>query len=82
MSDDNGNGFVPLDIDVSDEHSFRSAVVQHLQMISDRTACIPALRKKVDKHEDIVKFGKWLSVPVVIVIHAMTKKILATLGLN
>lgn len=63
---DNGNGSRPLEIDVTDEHAFRTGVVQHLQFIVDKTSVIPELKKKVDeheklisKHENIVKFGMW-----------------------
>ena len=54
----------PLDIDVTDEHAFKSGVVQHLQFIADRTACLPELKRKVDHHEAIVNVGKYAAIPV------------------
>jgi hypothetical protein len=80
MSEGNGNGFRPVEIDVKDEHAFRTGVVQNLQMIADRTACIPTLQKKVEKHEQVVQAGKWLSIPIIAAIHVIFKGILSKLG--
>ncbi len=80
--DGNGNGFSqPLNIDVTDEHAFRAGVLQHLQFIADRTSCIPELKKKVDKHEMIVKVGKWVSLPIIGVMQEGLKYLLAKAGL-
>ena len=63
---ENGNGsFKPIEIDVKDEHAFRTGVVQHLQLIADQTRDIPSIKKKVDKHEVIYQVGKWASVPII-----------------
>lgn len=63
MGDSNGNGQSKLNIDVTNENQFRIDVAQHLQVIADRTACLPALKSKVDTHDKIVTFGKWLAIP-------------------
>jgi hypothetical protein len=63
----NGNGEQPtLQIDVTDEHAFRTGVVQNLQLLADRTYCLNDIKRKVERHENIIRFGKWASVPAVI----------------
>jgi hypothetical protein len=75
------NGFQkPLEIDVTNEHAFKTGVVQTLQLIADRTECIPSMKKKVDKHEQIVQTGKWLGVPLLILFHSGLKYVLQKLG--
>jgi len=74
MAEGNGNGtFRPIDIDVTDETAFKSAVVQHLQLIMDQTKCIPAVVEKVNNHDQIVRFGKWLGAPVFLFLQFLFK---------
>jgi hypothetical protein len=69
MSDNGSNGYrAPLEIDVTDEHAFRSGVVQHLQFIADTVSEVPVLKQKVAlqgdlvaSHERIVKSAKNVS---------------------
>lgn len=63
MGDSNGNGNGKLKIDVTNEDQFRLDVAQNLQLIADRTSCLVDLKKTVDKHEQIVRFGKWAAIP-------------------
>jgi hypothetical protein len=79
-SGENGNGFRPIEIDVKDEHAFRTGVVQNLQLIADRTACIPTIQKKVEKHEQAYQVGKIAVVPALGVFHIFLKHLLSKLG--
>ena len=48
------NGQRIIDIDVTDEHAFRTGVIQHLQYIADRTSVIPELKQKIDDHDEMI----------------------------
>jgi hypothetical protein len=82
MDDNNGiNGhFEPVNIDVTDDHAFRTGVVQYLQLISDQTSVIPGLKKKVEKHDRIVQYATWTAIPVIGLISATVKHLLTKLG--
>ncbi|MHB8501521.1 MAG: hypothetical protein ACYDHE_11325 [Candidatus Acidiferrales bacterium] len=80
MGGNGDNGLKPIEIDVTNEHSFKTGVIQTLQMISDNTACLPSLKKKVEHHEQIVKTGKWLVIPLMALLHAGLKSIFNRLG--
>jgi hypothetical protein len=81
MFGENGNGNPkPVDIDVTDEHAFRTGVVQYLQLISDRTNDLPALRKTVNKHETIVNVGRITGIPILIALQEGAKHLMARLG--
>jgi len=69
MSEENGS-FKPVQIDVTDEHAFKTSVVQYLQLISDQTRDLPTIRKKVETHDRIVQYGKWSAIPILAVLHA------------
>jgi hypothetical protein len=85
MDENNGNGinghFEMVDIDVTNDASFRTGVVQYLQKISDQTSAIPALKKKVEQHDRIVQYGTWTAVPIIAGISMLVKGILKKLGL-
>jgi len=69
-----GNGqFKPVEIDVTDDMAFRSGVVQYMQIVMDRTSCISDMKKKVDNHDSIVRFGKWLSAPLFLLLQFLFK---------
>ncbi len=76
----NGNGMKPVAIDVTDEHAFKTGVVQTLQLISDNTACLPSLKKKVDRHEQVYQTGKYVAVPALAFLHAAFKSFFQKLG--
>lgn len=80
MGEENGNGMRPVDIDVTDEHAFKTGVVQYLQLISDRTSCLPEVKRKVEYHERIVQASKWASVPLLAVLHFGLKHLLHLLS--
>lgn len=80
MSEENGNGQQALQIDVTDDHAFRTAVVQHLQLLADRTACLPSLKKKVDRHELYIAIGKWTALPFLAAFHTALKHALSKIG--
>lgn len=70
MSDGNGNGNQkPLRIDVTNDAQFKVDVATTLQLIADRTECLPDIKKKVEKHDRIYQYGKWSAVPVVAALH-------------
>jgi hypothetical protein len=82
MDDNNGNGnFRPINIDVSNDADFRAGVVKYLQLISDQTCAIPALKKKVETHDRIVQYGKWTGIPILAVFNILVKSLLTKLGL-
>ena len=71
---------LPLEIDVTDEHAFRTGVVQHLQLLADRTYCLADIKKTVDKHDRIVAVGKYAAVPAMGILHLGMKHFLSKLG--
>lgn len=75
MNDSNGVQF-----DLSDDQSFKLFVVQKLQKLCDVTESLPDLIEKVESHERLVVFGKWLGVPVFLGAHISLKAFLAKLG--
>jgi hypothetical protein len=80
MSDGNGNGFNAIYIDVRDDHKFKTGMVQYMQMLVDRTDCLPALKKKVEKHEQVYQTGKWLAIPLFALLHVLIKGLFHKLG--
>lgn len=82
MSEENGNGQMRrVEIDVTDEHAFKTGVVQYLQLISDQTRDIPTIRKKVEKHDRIMQFGKWSAIPFIAVLHTAVDRAIKGLHL-
>jgi hypothetical protein len=85
--DDNSNSngmnghFEMVDIDVTNDVAFRTGVVKYLQKISDQTGAIPDLKKKVERHDRIVQYGKWTGVPIMALISMLVKSLLTKLGL-
>jgi hypothetical protein len=73
--------FESVNIDVTNDMEFRVGVVKYLQKISDQTCVIPELKRKVEKHDRIVQYGAWTSVPFVALITLIVKGILKRLGL-
>jgi len=71
---------VPIEIDVTNDIAFRTAVVTHLQFITDKCSEIPELKAKVERHDDIVKVGRWASVPVLAVVHLGLKHFFTHIG--
>lgn len=71
-----------VEIDVKDEHAFRTGVVQYLQLISDQTSVIPSLKKQVDRHDRIVQVGKYAAVPGVWFLQAAFKGLLAKFNIH
>ena len=69
-----------LPVDISTEDGFRLYVVQQLQKLDDKTECLSDLVEKVESHERLVVFGKWLGVPVFLGAHISLKAFLAKLG--
>lgn len=68
----NGNGNPePVHIDVTNEIAFRTGVVQYFQILSDRTADLPQLKKKVEKHDRLVQYGKWTAIPLIAALHGI-----------
>jgi hypothetical protein len=81
MSGDNsGNGFNPVQIDVNNDANFRTGMVKYMQMLVDRTDCLPDLKKKVEKHDRVYHMGKWLVVPALAAFHVGLKSLLSKLG--
>lgn len=78
MSDD--NGFKPIEIDVTNEHEFKTGVVKYLQLVVDQNREILSMKKKVEKHEQIYQAGKWASIPVLALLHAFFKTVFHRLG--
>lgn len=77
---DNGNGFRPINIDVTNDHEFKVGVATHLQLLVDRTRELPDIKKKVEKHDQVYHAGKWMAVPVLAALHVGFKALLAKLG--
>lgn len=69
-----------VDIDVTNEIAFRTGVVKYLQILSDRTYNLPELKKKVDKHENIVMVSKYAGIPFVIAIQEVVRHIFSKVG--
>ncbi|HZS43346.1 MAG TPA: hypothetical protein VFA52_03985 [Candidatus Paceibacterota bacterium] len=69
-----------LRIDVTNETAYKVGVVQMLQLLDDRTACLAEMKKKVDRHETIVQVGKWASIPILGLFNLAIKSILHKLG--
>lgn len=83
MSEDNGNGNGQLhvvDIDVTNDMAFRTGVVQNFQLLMDRTHCLVDMKKKVDRHDNIVRVGKWASIPIIAFVQQVAKHALAKVG--
>lgn len=77
---DNGNGYKPIEIDVTNDQAFKTGVVKYLQLVVDNTRDLPSVKKKVDKHERIVHTGAILGIPILWMLHAAFKAVLAKLG--
>jgi len=78
---DNGNPS-PVEIDVTNEIAFRTGVIQYFQLLTDRTADLPALKRKVERHDRAYQYAKWMLIPLLAAIegalhgafqHVMTK---------
>jgi hypothetical protein len=75
-----GNGFNPVRIDVTNDLEFKIGMVQYMQMLVDRTDCLPTLKKTVKEHEQVYQTGKWLIIPLFALFHLMIKALLHKLG--
>lgn len=71
MSEDGNGVFKPVQIDVTDDRAFKTHVVQYLQLISDQTSVIPSLKKKVERHERLIQYGKWTAIPLIAALHGL-----------
>jgi hypothetical protein len=79
MSGD-GNGFNPIDIDVTNDFEFKNGMVKYMQMLVDRTDCLPGIKKKVERHEQVINSVKYFGPPLLVLLHAALKSFFHKLG--